>query len=97
MNYFDHNDRAGIDTRLRVLNSREARERYLATLAEYDANDITLYMGKHELQARLREACRMRYPWMYMLRFAAENWPTRREFRNERDANRAGFTCAGGR
>lgn len=58
--YFDHNDRSGADVRYVLMASREARARYLAALAEYDAGDITLYMSKHDVQRRLHEAQAMR-------------------------------------
>lgn len=73
MNYFDHIDRAGLDQRLLVLNCREARARYLAALAEYEANDITLFMSKRELQARLTEAKCAHDPW-YALETRVAAW-----------------------
>ncbi len=56
MNYFDHNDAKGRDSRLRVQNWRAARARMLATFAEYDFGAVTLFMSKYEVQARCRES-----------------------------------------
>jgi hypothetical protein len=54
--YTDRNDRSGLDYRLMVLASREARARYLAVSEEAELGAITLYMSKHDIQTRLREA-----------------------------------------
>ncbi len=54
--YAEHQDRANLEQRLRVLTNHEERARMARALEEYDAGCITLWMRKHELQARLREA-----------------------------------------
>ena len=54
--YFEHNDSKGLDQRLMVQAHNGMRERMLATFQEYDAGCVTLYISKHSLQCRLREA-----------------------------------------
>lgn len=54
--YDEHNESAGLAERLRRFARMADRARTLATFEERDVGVITLYMSKHELQARLRQA-----------------------------------------
>lgn len=54
--YHDHADRAGLDTRLRILASAADRATMLRALEERDIGCVTLTMSAHELKARRREA-----------------------------------------
>lgn len=58
MTYFDHADTLGSTVRRLLLANREERARMLATTSDRDAGCVTLYMSRHELRARLREASR---------------------------------------
>lgn len=56
MSYLDYNDTKGRDLRLVLQAWRESRARMIAAQKESDFGTITLYMSKHDLQARLRES-----------------------------------------
>lgn len=56
MNYLEYNDAKGRDVRLVLQSWRESRARMLAVNTDADLGAITLYMSKHDLQSRLREA-----------------------------------------
>jgi hypothetical protein len=54
--YASHNDQHKADIRRIAAAHNADRARMLATETERDMGCITLYMSKHELQRRLREA-----------------------------------------
>lgn len=53
--YTEHNDRANLEQRLRVLTNKDERARLAALAEERDFGAITLFMSAHELKARRAE------------------------------------------